>query len=56
MKYTFWYKRKVEAKSLAQAIKVEKKQKMILSSIVPEEEHREELQPLIGFQVEQFEE
>lgn len=49
MKYTFWYKRTIEAPNLVSAIKKEKKVELKFDSINEEDVH--DLTPCIGFEV-----
>lgn len=51
-KFTFWYKKVVKAQTLERALKLEKKQKPVLSSVEHVDEKLEELTPLIGFHIE----
>jgi hypothetical protein len=51
MKYTFWYKRIVEAPNLVSAIKREKKVELKFDAINEEDCH--DLPSCIGFQVDQ---
>lgn len=48
-KFTFWYKKEIEAPSLEKAIKIEKKTKIVLSSVEHVDESPQELTPAIGF-------
>lgn len=50
-RYTFWYKKVVTAESLGEAVKKERKQPILLSSMETEDIKRDELTPCIGFQI-----
>jgi len=50
-KFTFWYKNEIKAPSLEKAIKLEKKQKPVLSSIEKSEPEIEERASCIGFEI-----
>lgn len=53
MKYTFWYKKEIEAKSLDKAVKLEKKAKLEMTSVQREDEDsNKQLTSAIGFAVE----
>ena len=50
-KFTFWYKKEIEAQSLEEAIKIEKKTPLVLSSVEHTDEPTKEHTSCIGFQI-----
>jgi len=50
-KFTFWYKKEIEAPSLEKAIKIEKKTPLVLSSVEHTDEPPKEYTSCIGFQI-----
>jgi hypothetical protein len=50
-KFTFWYKKEIQAPSLEKAIKIEKKTPHVLSSVEHIDETPQELHSCIGFQI-----
>lgn len=49
MKYTFWYKKDIEAKNPREAVKAESKAKYKFCSMEIEEDDGEERTPAVGF-------
>lgn len=50
-RFTFWYKKEIEAPSLEKAIKIEKKTPHVLSSVEHTDEPQKEYTSCIGFQI-----
>ena len=50
-KFTFWYKKEIKAPTLDKAIKLERKEKLVLSSVEHTDESPKELTSAIGFQI-----
>ena len=50
-KFTFWYKKEIEAPSLEKAIKIEKKIPHVLSSVEHTDEEPKGYPSCIGFQI-----
>lgn len=56
-KYILWYKKEIVAQDLSKALRNEKKSPLRFHSIVEEEEPQpRQLESLIGFQVNEYEE